>query len=210
MKLLILGATGATGRLLVDRALAAGHAVTALVRDPDKAGLPSDKIVLVKGRATEADDVAGAAAGCDAVLSALGPRTAKDPVCAEAARAVVDAMKRQGLKRVVWLSAGGVGDSAPQIRRASFVFGRIIMPLFLRRPYANHARAEETLRASDLDWTVLRPVQLVDVSTGAQPAALPIGEVVPARLKIARTDVAAFMLDELVARAHVGAMPILY
>lgn len=209
MKLLILGATGGTGRLLVEQALAAGHEVTALVRDPDKASL-GDKVELVKGRATEAGAVAGVAAGKDAVLSTLGPRTGKDPVCADAARAVVDAMKQHGVKRVVWLSASGVGDSAPQLRRASFVFGRIIMPLFLKHPYANHARAEETLRASGLDWTILRPVQLVDRPTGAKPAALPIGDAIPPRLKIARADVAAFMLDEVAARGHVGAMPILY
>ena len=209
MKLLILGATGATGRLLTEQALAAGHEVTALVREPDRANLPSG-VKVVKGRATDAGDVAGVMAGQNAVLSALGPRAKADEVCPAAARAVVDAMKQHGVQRVVWLSASGVGDSAPQIRRASFVFGRIIMPLFLKLPYANHARAEETLRASGLDWTVLRPVQLVDKPTGAAPEALPIGDGAIPRLKIARRDVAAFMLGELAARAHVGAMPILY
>ena len=210
MKVLILGATGATGRQLVEQALAGGHEVTALVRDPAKADLAHAKLRLVKGRATESGDVAGVVAGQDAVLSALGPRTKSDPVCAEAAQAVVDAMKRPGVKRLVWLSAGGVGDSAPQLTRASFVFGRIIMPLFLRKPYAHDARAEAIVRASGLDWTVVRPLQLVDEPTGGKITAVPIGEGKVSGLKIARRDVAAFMLEEMTARAHAGAMPILH
>jgi len=147
--------------------------------------------------------------GQDAVVSTLGPRANADPVCAEAAEVLAGAMKKEGVKRVVWLSAGGVGDSAPQITRASFVFGRIIMPLFLRKPYANHLRAEETLHASGLEWTVVRPLQLVDEPTGRTATAVPVdGQV--GGLKIARRDVAAFMLREVTERAWVGQMPVLY
>jgi nucleoside-diphosphate-sugar epimerase len=209
MKILILGATGATGRQLVEQALAAGHDVTALVRDPKAIEVAHAKLKVVKGRATDASDVANVVAGQDAVLSALGPRSKNDPICAEAARAVVDAMKQHGAKQLVWLSAGGVGDSAPQLIRESFIFGRIIMPLFLRKPYANHARAEAIVCTSEL-WTVVRPVQLVDKPTGGTITAVPIGDAVVSGLKIARRDVAAFMLEELATRAHVGTMPILH
>jgi len=123
-------------------------------------------------------------------------------------RHVVDQALAAGLD--VWLSAGGVGDSKAQIIDASFVFGRIIMPLLLRAPYANHARAEEILRASGLDWTVLRPLQLVDTPTGKTASATPIGDAKVGGLKIARQDVAAYMLREVVARAHVGQMPLLH
>ncbi|HEX7703825.1 MAG TPA: NAD(P)H-binding protein [Kofleriaceae bacterium] len=210
MKLLILGGTGGTGRQLVEQALAAGHDVTALVRDPAKAGLAHAKLTLVKGRATDADEIAAAVAGHDAVLSTLGPRKNKDPISADAAKATVEAMKRQGIKRLVWLSAGGVGDSAPQLVRESFVFGKIIMPLFLKHPYANHAIAEEMLRGSGLDYTIVRPVQLVNKRTAGTITAVPIGDGKVGGLKISRHDVAAWMLGEVAANKFVGAAPILH
>jgi nucleoside-diphosphate-sugar epimerase len=133
-------------------------------------------------------------------------------VCVGAAQAVIAAMKKQGVKRLIWISAGGVGDSAPQIIRASFVFGRIIMPLFLRKPYANHARAEELIRPSGLDFTVVRPVQLVDGPTNGngKAVAVPIGAETLGSLKVARSAVAAFMVEELAARKFVGQMPLLH
>ncbi len=209
MKILILGATGATGRHLLEKALAAGHEVTALVRDPKKLTVTHPKLRVASGQVTNRDDVAEAVRGQDAVLSTLGPRESKDPICATAAPVVAAAMKQEGVKRIIWLSASGVGDSKPTLVAASFVFGHIIMPLFLKTPYANHGRAEEVLRATDLEWTVLRPVQLVDKPTGKPAVATPPDQK-PAGLKIAREDVAAFMLVELEKNAHVHKMPLLH
>jgi len=210
MKVLILGGTGATGRHLCEKAAAAGHAVTALVRDSAAAKLPLPGVAIRQGHPTSEADVTAVMAGNDAVLSALGPRQGRDPVCVGAAQAVIAAMKKQGVKRLIWISAGGVGDSAPQIIRASFVFGRIIMPLFLRGPYANHARAEELIRSSALDFTVVRPVQLVDGPTNRKAVAVPIGAQTLGSLKVARSAVAAFMVEELAARKLVGQMPLLH
>lgn len=208
MKILVLGATGGTGKHLVTQALAAGHTVTAIVRDPSK--LPAQpNLAVVKGSVTSTADLESAIRGQDAVLGTLGPRAKADPICAESAVAVVAAMKNAGVKRLIWLSASGVGDSAGPITRASWVFGRIIMPLFLAKPYANHLRAEETLRASGLEWTVLRPVQLVDKQTGSPALATPIGSK-PEGLKISRADVATFMLAELKTGTQVGKMPIVH
>jgi hypothetical protein len=94
--------------------------------------------------------------------------------------------------------------------RASFVFGRIVMPLFLRKPYANHARAEELIRPSGLDFTVVRPVQLVDGPTNGKAVAVPIGAETLGSFKVARSAVAAFMVEELAARKFVGQMPLLH
>jgi putative NADH-flavin reductase len=210
MKVLILGGTGATGRHLCEKAAAVGHAVTALVRDSAVAKLSFPGVTVRQGQPTSEVDVTAAVAGNDAVLSALGPRQGSDPVCVGAAQAVIAAMKKQGVKRLIWLSAGGVGDSAPQIIRASFVFGRIVMPLFLRKPYANHARAEELIRPSGLDFTVVRPVQLVDGPTNGKAVAVPIGAETLGSLKVARSAVAAFMVEELAARKFVGQMPLLH
>lgn len=209
MKLLVLGGSGATGKLLIDEALARGHEVTALVRDPASLSKQHERLHVKQGRATVAADVAGALAGQDAVVSALGPRTKKDPVCAEAADAVIAAMQQHGVRRVVWLSASGVGDSRQTMNNASFVFGRIILPLFLRHPYANHERAEDKLRASGLEYTVVRPLQLVDKSTG-RPVTATLPDQPVRGFKITRREVATFMLDELEARKYVGRMPLLW
>ena len=83
------------------------------------------------------------------------------------------------------------------------------MPLFLRHPYANHLKAEETLRASDLDWTVIRPLQLVDRPTG-KPVVANLGDRKLEGLKIARQDVAAFLLEEAAQRRHLRQMPMLH
>ncbi len=207
MKILILGATGATGKHLVEQALAKGHEVTALVRDPSKLTTRHERLRVVQGQATSDADLDAAVAGQDAVVSTLGPRSKTDPICADAAVAVVRAMKKAGVKRVLWLSAGGVGDSKDAIIAASFIFGRIFMPLLLAKPYANHARAEETLRASGLSWTVLRPLQLVDTPTG-KPVVTTPPDTKPSGLKIARQDLAAFLLEELETGAQIGKMPL--
>jgi uncharacterized protein YbjT (DUF2867 family) len=208
MNLLVLGATGGTGRHVVDLALAQGHDVAVLVRDPAKVTTKHARLQVIQGDVTNAADVEAAVRGRDAVVGALGPRNKTDPVCADAAAAVVAAMKSAGVRRVVWLSASGVGDSVVGIAKASFVFAKIILPLLLKKPYANHARAEETLRQSGLDWTVLRPLQLVDAPTG-RPIVAVAPDAPPTSMKIARRDVAVFILQELAANAHVGRMPML-
>jgi putative NADH-flavin reductase len=209
MKLLILGGTGGTGKHLVELALDRGHDVTMLVRDPAAVTVKNAKLEVVRGRATVLAELAPAVAAKDAVLSTLGPRSNKDTVCADTAVALVAAMKQHGVERVIWLSASGVGDSKQTAIDMSFVFGRIIMPLFLKHPYANHEKAEETLRASGLKWTVLRPLQLVDKPTG-KPATATLPGSKPGSLKIARRDVAAYMLDELASGGHVHQMPLLW
>jgi uncharacterized protein YbjT (DUF2867 family) len=209
MNLLVLGATGATGKQLVTQALAAGHPVRAIVRDPSKLTTTDPRLEVIKGDVTSSAELEAALRGREAVISVLGPRINSDPICPAVAKALVGAMGGAGVKRLVWLSAGGVGDSAAPLTRASFIFGRIIMPLFLRKPYANHLQAEEIIRASTLDWTVIRPVQLVDARTGNAPMACAPGEP-PKGLKISREDVARFMLQESGAGKQIRQMPILY
>ncbi len=207
MKLLVLGATGATGQHVVHKALDAGHEVTVLVRDASK--ITNPQVTVVTGRVSQGADLVKVVSGQDAVISALGPRVQKDPICAEAAEAVVQAMKQAHVTRLVWMSAAGVGDSAGPVTRASFIFGRIILPLFLKRAYANHLRAEQTVRASALDWTIVRPVQLVDVLTGNAVTAN-LGDTKLLGLKIARADVAGFLVQEVVEKKYVRQLPMLH
>lgn len=209
MKVLVLGATGATGRHLLDQALAKGHEVTVLVRESAKVSMTHPRLTVVRGKADAAADLERTTSGQDAVLSALGPRRGSDPIVARVAELLVPVMQAARVKRLIWLSAAGVGDSEKQLVSASFVFGRIILPLFLRKPYANHDRAETILRASPLDWTIVRPVELVDRATGRSVTASALTDRIDG-LKIARQDVAAFMLGELETGAQLKRAPVIH
>jgi putative NADH-flavin reductase len=158
-RLLLLGATGATGRLIVRDAVARGHAVTALVRSPEKAGnLEGAKIV--KGDARDEGALRTALKGQDAVIIALG--TPASPfrevtLLSAATRALVSAMKGEGISRLVAITGIGAGDSAGH---GGFLFDKVIFPLLLRHVYADKDRQERIIRDSGLDWVLVRPAIL--------------------------------------------------
>src|SRR5437764_14190087 len=111
MKLLLLGATGGTGRQLVSQALEAGHRVTALVRSPEKL-IAQEHLLVRAGDATDPESVDIAVAGQEAVLSALGVRSPLgEELITPSLRALVPAMHKHGVRRLIWLSALGVGQA---------------------------------------------------------------------------------------------------
>jgi nucleoside-diphosphate-sugar epimerase len=124
--LVVLGAAGRTGRLVVEQALAAGHPVTALVRSPEKLTLRHPKLRVVVGDATDPAALSGALAGADAVISTLGSRRS---VIADSSRALVAASRGAGVSRVVVLSSWLVQqDQMPAVTRvlSSFAMGSVI------------------------------------------------------------------------------------
>lgn len=159
-RLLILGASGHTGRLAVDEALAAGHTVTAFVRDPAKLAKTATGLTLFEGDVKRAEDVARALAGQDVVLSTLGfPTGARDPALVAAFAGLIAEMQRQRVNRLIYLSSLGVpGGTAP----LSWFVRAFIVPTFLRHVLADHAADERAIRASSLDWTIVRPPRLTD------------------------------------------------
>ena len=190
MKTLILGGSGATGKLL--KQLLSSKAPTRAELD-----------------VTDPKQLEQALEGCDAVVSLLSPRQKKDPVRSKAAAALTAAMKAKGIKRVVWVSSSGVGDSYAGAAKTSFIFAKVIIPLALKHQFADAARAEETLRASGLEYTVVRPMQLVDDARPGEAVAIPPDARAPVA-KISREQLARFIARELEAKAHVGQMPVLY
>ncbi|MGA7834236.1 MAG: NAD(P)-binding oxidoreductase [Acidimicrobiales bacterium] len=150
MRFLVIGATGRTGVLFVQKALDQGHQVTALVRRAD--AIVDPRAQIVSGDVTDADVIATAARGHDAIISTLGTKKIGETptLTTDAVRAVIASAKTSGVDRFVILSAFGVGDS---LARASF----LVSPLFrtvLRKLYADKAASEVLLRASDLKWTL--------------------------------------------------------
>ena len=194
MKLLILGVTGGTGQQLVAQSLEQHHEVTALVRNPSKLRLSHEKLVVVKGNVLDEDVLLKALEGKEAVLSALGVGTSlkSSNLISKAVSTLIPAMHTTGVKRVIFLSAFGVGETFVQ---ASFI-QKILFQLLLKDIYADKAKGDEQLRNSTLDWTLVYPVLLTN---GPRTGKYKVGEKLPMKgmPKISRADVADFMLQQL-------------
>lgn len=150
MKILVLGATGATGQLIVSKAKAKGYEVVALVRSKAEA-MDLIGAELIEGDARDPVALTRAIAGCDAVVSSLG--TAMSPfrkvtLLSTATRALVGVMAEQNIRRLVCITGLGAGDSRGH---GGFVFDRLFLPLMLRKVYEDKNRQEDAIRASTLD-----------------------------------------------------------
>ena len=202
MKVLVIGAGGGVGGEAVKQAVARGHEVTALVHhaaDDLAAG-----VRIVEGDARDPAKVREAVVGQDAVLDAVGGSTPwrRTGLEADAARAIVAVMQTEGVRRLVVVSALGVGDSK---NNAPFFYEHVLMPTFLRGTVKDKAEMEEELRTADLDWIVVRPAALTDdEGTGEVKVYASDDEETPH--KIARADVATFMLDQLGSDTHLRQM----
>ena len=207
MKLTIVAATGGIGRQALEQALAAGHDVTAVVRDPSR---------LSRGVRTVAVDLAdadpsaldSALAGADAVLSALGPRSSAEAgVASRGTRALVAAMQATGVRRIVVVSAAPI-STVPSPGRPrpprhdpgdGFLMRTLLSPVIkavFRKPYADLALMEDILWDSGLDWTVVRPPRLTDGPlTGTYRTAF--GQNLRRGVLVSRADVAQLMLRVL-------------
>lgn len=211
MKLTIFAATGGIGRQLLEQAVAAGHDVTAVVRNPDKLSAQVSAQVRVVTADLAAPDPAAlesAVEGADAVLSGLGPRSISETgIASRGTQAIVRAMQATGVRRIVVVSAAPIG-TVPSPGRPKppkhdpgdgFLMRSLLAPLTkatLRKPYADLAQMEDALRDSGLDWTVVRPPRLTDKPlTGAYRTAY--GQNLRRGLLVSRADVAHLMLGAL-------------
>ncbi len=208
MKLLVLGATGRTGQHIVEQALAKGHTVTALVRDPGKISA-RDGLTLVKGTPTEAGDVAAAGQGADAILVALNNPRATDapwsrPLSSEKILTkVAQNIAALGKRRVVFLSAIGVGDSFDQ---SAWIMRAMIKYTNMKHAYADHNAAEQVFRASQTDWTLVRAMGL---SNSDKAKALIVGTATTPKpgMMVRRSAVAGFMLSAAESGSHIHETP---
>ena len=201
MKLAIVGATGPTGRELVQQALAAGHVVTAGVRSPKTANLPTN-VRLVEADVTRASSLAPLVTGQDAVLCALGSKISRKPttLLSGGTKNLVGAMTSAGVRRLVCITGIGAGDSKGH---GGFLYDHIIQPLLLSEIYKDKTRQEEVIRRSGLEWTIVRPAMLTNgPATGKFREIIDISGVTAK--KISRSDVAAYVLRAVAAPQTVG------
>lgn len=195
MKVLIIGATGGTGRELVAQALAAGHNVTVLVRNPPKIGTRHERLRLVQGNILNPGSVDKAVNGQDAVLSSLGTKSifGRVVIFSEGTKNLLYAMNKHGVRRLICITGIGAGDSRGH---GGFLYDKIVLPLFLKRIYDDKGRQESLIRQSDRDWIVVRPGFLTNgPAMGKYRVLMDLTGVTVGR--ISRADVAAFMLGEL-------------
>jgi putative NADH-flavin reductase len=205
MKLTVFGATGGTGRHVVEQALAQGHAVTALVRNPAKLGIQHDRLRVVKGSLADASAVEQAIAGADAVISTLGPRS-NAPVfeISRGMDGVLAAMKQSGVRRIVTTAGMGIAD--PQDKPG--VVNRLIsllLSVMARNVAEDMRRAVNAVQASGLDWTVLRAPRLTDKPGGGALKYGYVGQGVG--FELARADFARALLQAATENKYVRQMP---
>jgi putative NADH-flavin reductase len=204
MKLLVFGATGGTGRELVRQALERGHSVTAFARDP--AALDKhDRLQSIAGDVLDAAAVERAVADHDAVLCTVGkPATSPGTVRSHGTRNIVRAMESAGPRRLICQSTIGIGDTRPLLPPR---YKYLLVPLLLRRTFAEHERQEATVRSSQLDWTIVRAGVLTDGElTGSYRHGFPPTER-SAECEISRADAAAFTLDLVANGAYLRQSP---
>jgi uncharacterized protein YbjT (DUF2867 family) len=196
MKVLVLGATGATGRLVVDQALEAGHPVRALVRSPEKLALSHSALDVVRGQATDPVDVGRAMVGVDAVISALG--AAKGTVITDATRAVIAGAATSGVRRFVVLSSFAV------VRGRLSGPAKLVSSLAMGAMVRDKAAAQDLLRDSDLDWTIVHAVRLTNGPATGEAKAVPETATLHLGDTISRADVASWLLEAAADRSVLG------
>jgi putative NADH-flavin reductase len=197
MKIVVFGASGGTGRELMGQGMGQGHEVTAFVRNPaSMAGITGIRLAVGDARNTAA--VAAAVQGQEAVLSALGSHSLRDKtLLPEAMAGILTAMQRHAVKRLIVLGAAGAWPGASG--KVSVV-GKAIVGLLrltlLRHAFAAQRAMQELIFRSETDWTIVQPPFLVNAPARGRYRV--DGDSLPPRgMRIARADVAAFMLAQL-------------
>lgn len=162
----VFGANGATGRLTVRQALAAGHEVTAVTRRPEQFPVRGAKLTVVRADVTDKVATARAIEGADVVLSSVGVPFARGPITVYSAAAdtIIAGMARHGVKRLAVVSSTAVEPHAHA--EGGFVLNRVMQPLIAKTigksTYTDMRVMERIVRESDLDWTIIRPSGLFD------------------------------------------------
>ncbi len=195
MKIIIFGASGATGHELVKQALNQGHVVTAFARNPDKLKVQHANLNIFQGDVANALSVQKAIKGQDAVLSALGASSPFkfDQVVVEGVKHIVNAMETEGIKRFIYMSFVAVKGN----QDVPGFFLKHIAPILLKNEIKGHEVKEEIIRKSNLDWTIIHAPGLTN---GPHKGAYRNGEnITSSRFMstVSRADVADLMLKQL-------------
>jgi len=205
MKILIFGASGATGQHLIKQALEQGHTITAFVRDPSKIKFTHINLFVVRGSITNAAQLLEVITGQDAVISALGATSPfkYDKSVVDGLRLIIDVMKSAGVRRLIYMSFMGV----PPSRHNGGIVVKYIAPLLLSTEIKGHAEREQLIMESQLSWTIVRPPTLTNGKRLRQYRTGPAIRSACFAATISRADVADFMLKLLVTDDYLSGTP---
>ncbi|MGH8807601.1 MAG: NAD(P)-dependent oxidoreductase [Noviherbaspirillum sp.] len=210
MKVLVVGATGGSGRATVEELLSRGHEVTAFARHAEQLQPLSGRINIVNGDAMNPADMERAVKGQDAVIVTLGIResalrvrlfgSASTPIDVRSAgtRNAIAAMRKHGVRKLVVQTSFGVGETRDKL---PFAY-RLMFKLLLKPQIADTEQQEREVRASGLDWVIAQPVNLTDGLEGDGPFASPAGEV--RGMKVSRKRVGRFLVDAMQSAKYLG------
>jgi putative NADH-flavin reductase len=194
MKLILFGATGGIGRETVRQALDAGHTVTAAARRPAAITLTHERLTVVRGDVTDSASVTALMPGHDAAISTIGEINHEPTTLfSSGLRNIMAAMTVTGIKRLICISANGLEPGGPPVIRS--IIKSLLWRAF-REHYIDLVRMEAVIKASDLNWTILRPPMLIN-GPHKSTYHIAINKPLPSSWSISRADVADFIVHHL-------------
>ena len=202
MKVIVLGATGTVGKLAVERMLKDGHEVTAFARHPERLDIHNPNLSLAAGDAISEADVAGAIERQDAVVITLGAgMSRKSRIRSQGTMNVIRGMQRHGVRRLICQSTLGAHESWSNL---NFFWKRIMFGFLLKPVFKDHELQEQLVRASGLDWTIVRPSAFTDEpAKGGYVEDVRPGDRKLA-LKMPRADIADFLSRQIADTRYLG------
>ena len=215
MKILILGATGRTGKLILEEALNQDYEVNCLVREPKRIKANHEKLKILKGSPEQISDLENALKGCKGIISALNISRKSDfpwsklrtppTFLSDVMKNIISLTEKNGLERIVVCSAWGVAETEKEI---PFWFNWFIKNSNIGVAYKDHERQEEELKKSKLHWTIVRPTGLTNFKNDKKVIESYNNEPKP-KLTISRKNVAKFMVNALKSNELIGKTPVI-
>lgn len=196
MKIIVFGANGKTGRIVIEKALEDGHEISAFVRDKTKLQMEQPGLTIIEGQATNLADAEQAIAGHELVISCLGSDKGmgKTTILHEMTKNIVAAMKKQNVSRIIYMASAGIDKEIPGLS------GKLVMKM-LANPLADHRNAVAEIKANGLTYTIARPMGLTDKPATGQYREAMTG--IPEKGRsISRADVADFIVRAITDKKY--------
>lgn len=205
----IFGGTGKTGLLLIEKALKSGHIVTVFARTRSKISIQHKNLKIAKGELNEPNSIEEAIKNADAVISVLGPsQNTKGLVIADGIKNIVDAMKKNGVKRLIATATPSFKDRNDKFQ-FGFSFGIFMVKALIKDSYNNIVLTGKHISESDLDWTIVRLPMLSDKPASGKIHAGYTGDGTVNLFSLSRADLADFLLQQIDDKKWLNKSPVI-
>jgi putative NADH-flavin reductase len=206
MRIAVFGATGGTGIRLVEQALASGDYVVVYVRNPSKLSISHEHLKVIQGELTDEPLIESAVSGADAVISALGPRgDSKNKPITRGMQSIIAAMKKQGIRRLIITSTLSAKDPNDPLNFRTKALVNLVK-VTMHDAYEEIVSVAETVRNSDLDWTIVRLTMLNNNPKSGKIKAGYVGKG-EVGTRISRADLADFLLRQVQDKKYLRQAP---